>query len=130
MRLAAAGVEDEFRAGAATSPLALPDGYTWPATTGQEHGISAAHERGGPAASRHLEALATGYGDWDALITAQVEPFVDDPVHPPSRRRPATTSTSALRASPPPPRRSHLRSPPTTGSQRRSSRRRALSDGG
>jgi hypothetical protein len=135
--LDADGVEDEFRAAAAAFPLALPDAYTWPATTGREYGNSAQWERGtgvvqayffwegatataayaalergdGAAVSAHLEALATGYaspvrsmlvdpeqpgtdsgyyrsviapalqGDWDTLIHAQVEPFVDNPAY-------------------------------------------------
>ncbi len=135
--LDAAGVEDEFREAAAAFPLALPDGYSWPTSTGQEYGNAAqwergtgavqayffwegatataayaAHERGdGGAASVHLESLAAGYaspvrsmlvdpeqprtdsgdnraviapaidGDWEALIRAQVEPFIENPVY-------------------------------------------------
>ncbi len=135
--LDAAGVEDEFREAAAAFPLALPDGYSWPTSTGQEYGNAAqwergtgavqayffwegatataayaAHERGdGGAVSAHLESLAAGYaspvrsmlvdpeqpgtdsgyyrsviapaidGDWEALIRAQVEPFIENPVY-------------------------------------------------
>lgn len=79
------GVDDEFHAAAATFPLALPDGYTWPTELPRSLGSVTEYQRGTGAAEAYLyweAATATAaYADHRSGepddVAAHLEALVD-----------------------------------------------------